>query len=224
MDHTLDEQRNNPTVCRDKSNNWIQPVQPDKSGIIKYWSIVYDVEKAECFCWSLSLALHSREINQASLWDHNSLPPCASVVFHHVSPSWWKDCQLFILPLCINPSSAYRKSQALGPRADRCEPSVPATIKRPLAFLQQCFPRPQCVTDTSSHDENTDRGHRFINHFPHLHTRWWVLDGSGIYMSFYRGGLWKMQQEMKNKRDGEDQTGPFLSKLERERIEYIIFS
>lgn len=42
--------------------------------------------------------------------------------------------------------------------------------------------------------------------------------------SFYRGGLWKMQQEMKNKKDGEDQTGPFLGKLERECIEYIMFS
>lgn len=33
-----------------------------------------------------------------------------------------------------------------------------------------------------------------------------------------------MQQEMKNKKDGGDQTGPFLWKLLRECIEYIIFS
>lgn len=42
----------------------------------------------------------------------------------------------------------------------------------PPAFLQRCLSRPKCVMDTSSHDEHADSGYRFINYFPHLHTRW----------------------------------------------------
>lgn len=63
--------------------------------------------------------------------------------------------------------------------------------------------------DTSSPDEHIDSGYRFIKYFPHLRTRWCgVLDGLGVYMSFYRKGL--MQQEMeKNKNDCNDQTGAF---------------
>lgn len=36
---------------------------------------------------------------------------CFIVACYH---GWWKDCQLFILPLRINPSSAHRKSQTPG--------------------------------------------------------------------------------------------------------------
>lgn len=123
-----------------------------------------------------------------------SLPLRASVVFHHGLSSWWKDCQMFILPLCINPSSAYGKSQTPGPARIGSSWAFPLPLKAPPHFYSSVF---QGQNVWWIHPLTMSSGCKFINYFPHLRTTWCgVLGGLGVYMSFYRKGLWKMQQEM----------------------------
>lgn len=151
-----------------------------------------------------------------------SLPPCASAVFHHVSPSWWKDCQLFILPLCINPSSAYRKSQAPGLVQIGPSRAFPLPLKAPLRFYSSVF-QGRSVWRIHPLMMKTQSVYTDLLIISHICTQddeecWMEVVFLCLFIEEVYG---KCSRKWKNKKDCEDETGAFLLKLEREHIEYM---
>lgn len=77
---------------------------------------------------------NSQEIKHVGLWDHNSLPPCASVVFHHVMTV---SCSSFLCALIPHLLTGNHRPSGLVHIAP--SPAFPLPLKGPSPFYSSVF-------------------------------------------------------------------------------------